>query len=81
MSSHAEVVASLVSEYSGHEKKIAELQESVERLMMEVCRLRNRISWQDYEHRICMYEVQQDCEEKLINAFMSAGTSMSDMEN
>ena len=36
MSSHAEVVASLVSEYSGHEKKIAELQESVERLMLEV---------------------------------------------
>ena len=62
MSSHAEVVASLVSEYSGHEKKVAELQEA-------------------YEHRICMYEIQLSCEEKLVDAFRYGVGSTADMSS
>ena len=73
MASHGAVVASIVSEFVGHEEKIAE---SMRCLMMEVCRLRNRLSWQDFDHRICMYETRQQYEEQLIDAFMTSGKSL-----
>ena len=76
MASHGAVVASIVSEFVGHEEKIAELEESMRCLMMEVCRLRNRLSWQDFDHRICMYETRQQYEEQLIDAFMTSGKSL-----